>query len=41
VLVHAAVIMPLISFEETSHAGWWREVIINLGGLFNGTKAVW
>lgn len=41
VLVHAAVIMPVISFEETSHAAWWREVIINLGGLFNGTKAVW
>ncbi|MDE0122359.1 MAG: SDR family NAD(P)-dependent oxidoreductase [bacterium] len=41
VLVHTAVIMPLISFEETSHAEWWREVIINLGGLFNGTKAVW
>ena len=41
VLVHAAVIMPVISFEETSHANWWREVFINLGGLFNGTKAVW
>ena len=41
VLVHAAVIMPLISFEETSHAAWWQEVTINLGGLFNGTKAVW
>ena len=41
VLVHAAVIMPLITFEETSHAAWWGEVIINLGGLFNGAKAVW
>lgn len=41
VLVHAAVIMPLITFEETSHAAWWREIIINLGGLFNGAKAVW
>lgn len=41
VLVHAAVIMPLISFEETSHADWWQEVFINLGGLFNGAKAVW
>ena len=41
VLVHAAVIMPVISFEETSHAAWWQEVTINLGGLFNGTKAVW
>ena len=41
VLVHAAVIMPLMSFEETSHAAWWQEVVINLGGLFNGAKAVW
>lgn len=41
VLVHAAVIMPLISFEETSHGAWWHEVVINLGGLFNGAKAVW
>ena len=41
VLVHAAVIMPVISFEKTSHAAWWHEVFINLGGLFNGTKAVW
>ncbi len=41
VLVHAAVIMPVIGFEETSHAAWWNEVTINLGGLFNGTKAVW
>lgn len=41
VLVHAAVTMPLITFEETSHAAWWHEVTINLGGLFHGTKAVW
>ena len=41
VLVHAAVLMPLISFEETSHGDWWQEVFINLGGLFNGAKAVW
>ena len=41
VLVHAAVIMPLIGFEDTSHSAWWNEVIINLGGLFNGAKAVW
>ncbi len=41
VLVHAAAIMPVISLENTSHEAWWDEIHIHLGGLFNGTKAVW
>ena len=41
VLVHAAAIMPVISLEDTSHEAWWHEIHIHLGGLFNGTKAVW
>ena len=41
VLIHTAAVMPLISFEETSHQAWWRELNIHIGGLFNGTKAAW
>lgn len=41
VLVHAAAVMPLISFEDTSYETWWWELGISLGGLFNGAKATW
>ena len=41
VLIHTAAVMPLISLEETSHEAWWGEINIHIGGLFNGTKAVW
>ena len=41
VLVHAGVIMPVISFAETSEDLSWRELRISLGGLLNGTRAVW
>ena len=40
-LIHTAAVMPLLSFEETSHHAWWRELNIHIGGLFNGTKAAW
>ena len=40
-LIHTAAVMPLISLEETSHEAWWGEINIHIGGLFNGTKAVW
>ena len=41
VLVHAAAIMPLISFENTTRDQWRRELQISLDGLFNGVKSVW
>ena len=41
VLVHAAAIMPQISFENTSRDRWQRELQISLDGLFNGVKSVW
>ncbi len=40
-LIHTAAVMPLISFEETSHQAWWGELNIHIGGLFNGAKAAW
>ena len=40
-LIHTAAILPLLSFEETSHEAWWSELNIHIGGLFNGTKAAW
>jgi NAD(P)-dependent dehydrogenase (short-subunit alcohol dehydrogenase family) len=41
VLVHCAILMPLIPFEETSDDLWWRQLDINLGGFYNATRAVW
>ncbi|MBA3943877.1 MAG: SDR family oxidoreductase [Herpetosiphonaceae bacterium] len=41
VLVHNAIFMPLVSFEDTSPELWWQQLQVSLGGLFNGTRAVW
>ena len=41
VLVHNAIYMPLISFEDTSTESWWRQLQVSMGGLFYGCKAVW
>jgi NAD(P)-dependent dehydrogenase (short-subunit alcohol dehydrogenase family) len=41
VLVHNAIYMPLISFEETTPESWKRQIDVGLGGTFNGTYAVW
>ena len=41
VLVHNAIYMPLITFEETTPENWWRQIHVGLGGMFNGTRAVW
>ena len=41
ILVHNAIFMPLIRFEDTSPESWWRQLQVSLGGLFNGCKAVW
>ena len=41
VLVHAAAVMPMRRFEETTIDDLWAELDVNLGGLINGSKAVW
>lgn len=41
VLVHNAIYMPLIRFEDLSPEGWQRQLDVGLGGLYNGTRAVW
>jgi NAD(P)-dependent dehydrogenase (short-subunit alcohol dehydrogenase family) len=41
VLVHNAIFMPLIKFEETTPELWRRQLDVSLGGLYNGTRAVW
>ena len=40
-LVHAAIYMPLRSFEATSPEDWWRQIDVGSGGLYHGTRAVW
>lgn len=41
VLVHNAIYMPLIRFDDLSHESWQRQIDVGLGGLYNGTRAVW
>lgn len=41
VVVHNAIYMPLIRFEDTSPELWWRQIDVGLGGLFNACKASW
>ncbi len=41
VLVHCAIYMPLIPFEECPDPLWWRQFDINLRGFYHGTRAVW
>src|SRR3954453_1463808 len=41
VLVHSAIFMPLIRFDALSHESWQRQLDVGLGGLYNGTRAVW
>jgi NAD(P)-dependent dehydrogenase (short-subunit alcohol dehydrogenase family) len=41
VLVHSAIFMPLIRFEATTPDLWRRQLDVSLGGLYNGTRAVW
>lgn len=40
-IVHNAVAMPLIHFEDTSEESWWRQLHISVGGIFNATRAAW
>jgi 3-oxoacyl-[acyl-carrier protein] reductase len=41
VLVHSAIFMPLVRFEDLDEALWRRQLDVGLGGLFHGIKAVW
>jgi NAD(P)-dependent dehydrogenase (short-subunit alcohol dehydrogenase family) len=41
VLVHNAIYMPLVRFEALSDESWRRQLDVGLGGLYNGTRAVW
>jgi NAD(P)-dependent dehydrogenase (short-subunit alcohol dehydrogenase family) len=41
VLVHSAIYMPLVRFEDLDAALWRRQFDVGLGGLFHGIKAVW
>ena len=41
ILVHNAIYMPLITFEDTTPELWQKQLDVSLGGLYNGTKAVW
>ena len=41
VVVHNAVYMPLIRFEDTSAELWWKQMRISLGGMFNAVRASW
>jgi NAD(P)-dependent dehydrogenase (short-subunit alcohol dehydrogenase family) len=41
VLVHNAIFMPLIRFEDTTPELWWQQIRVGLGGLYNGARAAW
>lgn len=41
ILVHNAIYMPLIRFDDMSPETWQRQIDVSLGGLYNGTHAVW
>lgn len=41
IVVHSAIFMPLVSFDDLSPAVWQRQIDVSLGGLFNVTHAAW
>jgi NAD(P)-dependent dehydrogenase (short-subunit alcohol dehydrogenase family) len=41
VVVHNAIYMPLIAFDETTPGEWSRQLDVGIGGLFNCTHAAW
>jgi NAD(P)-dependent dehydrogenase (short-subunit alcohol dehydrogenase family) len=41
IVVHAAILMPLMRFEATPAELWRRQIDISLGGLFNLTRSAW
>ncbi len=40
-MVHNAIYMPLVRFDDMTPEGWQRQIDVSLGGLFNATHAVW
>ncbi len=41
IMVHNAVYMPLVRFDDLSPDEWQRQIDVSLGGLYNATNAVW
>ncbi len=41
VVVHNAIYMPLLTFDETTPGEWSRQLDVGIGGLFNCTHAAW
>lgn len=41
IVVHAAILMPLIRFDATTPALWRRQIDISIGGLVNLTRSAW
>lgn len=41
VVVHNAIYMPLVTFDNTTPAEWRRQLAVGLDGLFNCTHAAW
>lgn len=41
IVVHSAIFMPLVWFDDLSPAMWQRQIDVSLGGLFNVTNAAW
>jgi 3-hydroxybutyrate dehydrogenase len=40
-VVHNAIYMPLIRFDDLSPDEWKRQIDVGLGGLYNATRAAW
>jgi NAD(P)-dependent dehydrogenase (short-subunit alcohol dehydrogenase family) len=41
IVVHAAILMPLVRFDATPAELWRRQLDISIGGLFNLTRSAW
>ncbi|MBE2237308.1 MAG: SDR family oxidoreductase [Caldilineaceae bacterium] len=41
ILVHNAIYMPLVRFDDMSPDLWQRQLDVSLGGLYNATYAAW
>ena len=41
VVIHSAIFMPLLRFEQTEPQQWWRQIEVGLGGLYNAARAGW
>lgn len=41
VVVHNAIYMPLVTFDDTTPEEWQRQLDVGLGGMFNCTHAAW